>query len=81
MKIVINFSLRRKKESVDSKSSIYVRFTYKYRRVELSTGIFIPQDHWDESKQHIKEKIPGVRVLNDRLDKMKIEIQDISLTS
>ena len=77
MKIVINFSLRRKRESVDSKSSIYVRFTYKYRRVELSTGIFIPQDHWDESKQHIKEKIPGVRVLNDRLDKMKIEIQDI----
>ncbi len=32
---------------------------------------------WNEIKQHVKEKIPGARVLNARLDKIKIEIQEI----
>lgn len=77
MKIVINFSLRKNRESADGKSSIYVRFTFKNKRVELSTGIFVSQDHWDDIKQHVREKIPGARVLNDRIDKMKTEIQDI----
>ncbi|BBE19914.1 transposase [Aquipluma nitroreducens] len=77
MKIIINFSLRKNRESADGKSPIYVRFTIKNKRVDLSTGIFVPQDQWDENKQHLKGKIPGARVLNDRLDKMKTEIQDI----
>lgn len=77
MKIIINFSLRKNRESADGKSPIYVRFTIKNKRVDLSTGIFVPQDQWDESKQHLKGKIPGARVLNERLDKMKTEIQDI----
>lgn len=77
MKIIINFSLRKNRESADGKSPIYVRFTIKNKRVDLSTGIFVPQDQWDENKQHVKGKIPGARVLNDRLDKMKTEIQDI----
>ncbi len=77
MKIITNFSLRKNRESADGKSPIYVRFTIKNKRVDLSTGIFVPQDQWDENKQHLKGKIPGARVLNDRLDKMKTEIQDI----
>ncbi len=77
MKIIINFSLRKNRESADGKSPIYVRFTIKNKRVDLSTGIFVPQDQWDENKQHVKGKIPGARVLNERLDKMKTEIQDI----
>ncbi|MFA5330242.1 MAG: site-specific integrase [Prolixibacteraceae bacterium] len=77
MKIVINFLLRKNRESTDNKFPVYVRFTLKNKRVELSTGIFIPKDYWDESKQRIKGKIPGASVSNDRLDKMKTEIQDI----
>ena len=77
MKIVINFLLRKNRESVDNKFPVYVRFTLKNNRVELSTGIFISKDHWDESKQRIKGKIPGGSVSNERLDKMKTEIQDI----
>jgi site-specific recombinase XerD len=77
MKIIINFSLRKNRESADGKSPIYVRFTIKNKRVDLSTGIFVPQDQWDENKQHVKGKIPGARVLNERLDKMQTEIQDI----
>jgi len=77
MKIVINFLLRKNRESSDNKFPVYVRFTFKSKRVELSTGIFISKNHWDESKQRIKEKVSGARVSNDRLDKMKTEIQDI----
>jgi len=77
MKIIINFSLRKNRESADGKSPIYVRFTIKNKRVDLSTGIFAFQDQWDENKQHLKGKIPEARVLNERLDKMKTEIQDI----
>jgi integrase len=77
MKIVINFLLRRNRESTDNKFPIYVRFTFKNKRVELSTGIFTQQEHWDESRQRIKGKIPEASVINERLDKMKIEIQDI----
>ena len=77
MKIVINFLLRKNRESADNKFPVYVRFTLKNNRVELSTGIFISKDHWDESKQRIKGKIPGASVSNERLDKMKTEIQDI----
>lgn len=77
MKIVINFLLRKNRESADNKFPVYVRFTFKNNRVELSTGIFISKDHWDESKQRIKGKIPGGSVSNERIDKMKTEIQDI----
>ena len=77
MKIVINFLLRKNRESADNKFPAYVRFTLKNNRVELSTGIFISKDHWDEIKQRIKGKIPGASVSNERLDKMKTEIQDI----
>jgi len=76
MKIVINFLLRKNRESTDNKFPVYVRFTLKNNRVELSTGIFISKDHWDEIKQRIKGKIPGASVSNERLDKMKTEIQD-----
>ena len=77
MKIIINFSLRKNREAADGKSPIYVRFTIKNNRVDLSTGIFVPQEQWDENKQHVMGKIPGARVLNERLDKIKTEIQDI----
>jgi len=77
MKIIINFSLRKNRESADGKSPIYVRFTIKNNRVDLSTSIFVPQDQWDENKQRVMGKIPGARVLNERLDKIKTEIQDI----
>jgi len=76
MKIVINFLLRKNRESADNKFPVYVRFTLKNNRVELSTGIFVSKDHWDEIKQRIKGKISGASVSNERLDKIKTEIQD-----
>ena len=76
MKIIINFLLRKSKIANDFKCPVYVRFTFKNKRAELSTGIFVPRSHWDENKQRICEKIPGARILNEHLDKTKTEIQD-----
>ena len=77
MKIVINYFFRKGRKTSGGKSPVYLRFTFNNKRVELSTGIFVSTDSWDKRKQRIKEKTPGSRVLNDRLDKIKTEIQDI----
>lgn len=76
MKIIINFLLRKSREATDGRTSICVRFTYKGKRVELSTGIYASSDQWNENRQRIKDKVPGARVSNERLDRMRTEILD-----
>ncbi len=77
MKIVINFLLRKSRKVNDEKSSICVRITYLGNRIELATGIYSSTEHWDNSRQRIKDKVIGARVDNERLDRIKTEIQDI----
>lgn len=77
MKIVINFLLRKSRKDDDSKSSICVRITYQGARIELATGIYSSTDHWDTSRQRIKDKVVGARADNERLDRIKTEVQDI----
>ncbi len=77
MKIIINYFFRKSRKTNGGTSPVYVRFTFKNKRVELSTGIFVSQNCWDTRKQRIKEKVPGSRILNERLDKIRTEIQDI----
>lgn len=81
MRIIINFSPRKTRAKQDGQLPIYVRFTVNSKRVDLSTGIFICSNHWDEAKQRINDKIPGSYAINQRLDKLKSEIQDTSSTS
>ena len=77
MRILINFSPRRTRAKQDGQTPIYVRFTVNSKRVDLSTGVFINSDHWDLVKQRLHNKIPGSHTINQRLDKLKTEIQDI----
>ena len=77
MKIVTNFLLRKSRKVDDGKSSICVRITYLGNRIELATGIYSSSDHWDIVRQRIKDKVIGARVDNERLDRIKTEIQDI----
>ncbi len=77
MKIVTNFLLRKNRKADDSKSSVCVRITYLGNRIELATGIYSSTDHWDIVRQRIKDKVIGARVDNERLDRIKTEIQDI----
>ena len=76
MKIVINFLLRKSRKADDGKLSICVRITYLGNRIELTTGIYSSTDHWDNSRQRIKDKVIGARVDNERLDRIRTEIQD-----
>ena len=77
MKIVTNFLLRKNRKADDGKSSVCVRITYLGNRIELATGIYSSTDHWDIVRQRIKDKVIGARVDNERLDRIKTEIQDI----
>ena len=77
MKIITNFLLRKNRKADDGKSSVCVRITYLGNRIELATGIYSSTDHWDNSRQRIKDKVIGARVDNERLDRIKTEIQDI----
>ena len=77
MKIVTNFLLRKSRKTEDAKSSVCVRITYLGNRIELATGIYSSTDHWDIARQRIKDKVVGARVDNERLDRIKTEIQDI----
>ena len=77
MKIVTNFLLRKNRKTDDAKSSVCVRITYLGNRIELATGIYSSTDHWDIVRQRIKDKVVGARVDNERLDRIKTEIQDI----
>lgn len=77
MKISINFLLRKSRKSEDGRSSICVRYTYRGSRTELSTGISALPEHWDVSRQKINSKVKGSKILNENLDRIKIEILDI----
>lgn len=77
MKIIINFLLRKNRKTEEDFYPIYVRFTYNGKRVELSTGLAATSFQWDETRQRINNKIPGAKVNNERLDRIRTEIQDI----
>ena len=77
MRILIHFSPRKRRENKEGQTPVYVRFTVKGKRVDLSTGLFINPKHWDSTRQRINNKIPESSSINQRLDKLKTEIQDI----
>lgn len=76
MRVFINFYPRKDRVNEDGQMPIYVRFTVKSKRVNLSTGMFIHSKYWNEHGQRIKEKAPGAYAMNQRLDRLKTEIQD-----
>lgn len=77
MRILINFWLRQAVANSEKQSPVYVRFTIIGKRVDLSTGIFIIPSQWNEVQQRMNPKIPGSHAINQRLDRLKTEIQDI----
>ncbi|WP_159517988.1 site-specific integrase [Sunxiuqinia indica] len=76
MRVTVNFSLKRSKSRADGKCPVYVRCTMDGQRFELSTGLFIIPDFWDDKVQQIKGKNEESKTLNKRLDKLATKIQD-----
>ncbi|WP_297101660.1 site-specific integrase [Draconibacterium sp.] len=76
MRVIIHFYPRKSRLNDDGQLPIYVRFTVKSKRVDLSTGLFIQPKHWSDAKGRVKDRAPNAYTVNERLDKLKTEIQD-----
>jgi len=77
MRIIVNFSLKRSKSRAGGKCPVYIRCTMNNQRFELSTGICIPPEIWDEDRQQVSGKTEESGILNNRLDKINTHVQDI----
>lgn len=70
MRVTIVFLLKTFKARQDGNCPIYVRVTYKKRRMELSTGFFVDKESWDSVKQQVEGKSNDVKSINNRLSKI-----------
>ena len=78
MRITVNLHLKSSKRRKDGKCPVYARCTMEGSRVELSTGIFIPDESWDPDGQMVRGRTEKIRTLNSRLDKFVSKIYDAS---
>lgn len=77
MRVTVNFSLKKTKSRADGKCPVYVRCTMNNQRFELSTGIFIISESWNDQKQLVIGRSEEAKILNNRLDKIRTRVQDI----
>ena len=77
MRVTVNFSLKRSKSRTDGKCPVYVRCTMNHQRFELSTGIFVLPENWEDDRQRLSGKTEESKVLNNRLNKIRTRIQDV----
>ncbi|MBW8332759.1 MAG: site-specific integrase [Prolixibacteraceae bacterium] len=61
----------------DGVCPLYVRCTLNGQRFEVATGFMVHPDNWNESKQLIKGRTEDVKIINNRLEKIRTKIQDI----
>jgi len=77
MRVIVCFQLKKSKTRLDGKCPLYLRCTMNGQRFEISTGFFLDSDDWIEMAQQAKGKSEDVKVINNRLDKIRTKIQDI----
>ncbi len=77
MRVTVNFSLKKTKSRTDGKCPIYVRCTLNNQRFELTTGIFVLPESWSDKKQQINGRKEETKILNNRLDKICMRVQDV----
>ncbi len=76
MRLTINFLMKKARQKSNGEIPVYVRITLSSKRVELSTGIYTLTEKWDEIGQQFRGKNESARILNNRLNKIKDDIQD-----
>ncbi|WP_423130308.1 Arm DNA-binding domain-containing protein [Gaoshiqia sp. Z1-71] len=76
MRITINLSLKNSKSGSTGKTPVYARITLEGRRAEISTGIFVDPEQWDNHRQLISGKGEPVTILNNRLSKFVSKVND-----
>ena len=76
MRVTVSFQLKKSKSRADGICPVYGRCTMNGQRFEISTGFFLSSEMWNESKQLVKGRTEDVRIMNNRLDKIRTRIQD-----
>lgn len=76
MRLTVNFLLKKARQKQNGEIPIYVRFTMNGKRVELATGVSTTMDKWDESGQQVKGRSEAAQIVNNRLDKIQLDILD-----
>jgi len=77
MRVAVCFQLKKSKMRTGGVCPLYVRCTLQGQRFEVATGFMVHFDNWNESKQLIKGRTEEVKIINNRLDKIRTRIQDI----
>ncbi|MBS2211432.1 site-specific integrase [Carboxylicivirga mesophila] len=77
MRLISSFVIKKTKAKKDGSCPIYIRVTLNQKRMELSSGIFISPNDWNEVAQKIDPGIEGAKVYNNRLTKMTTNIYDL----
>ncbi|MDX9882738.1 MAG: site-specific integrase [Prolixibacteraceae bacterium] len=77
MRVSVLFQLRKSKSRPDGKSPLYLRCTMGGQRFEVSTGFFLEKSSWIESAQLADGKSEEIKVINNRLTKIRSKILDI----
>ncbi len=77
MRVTVSFQLKKSKSRADGICPVYCRCTMNGQRFEISTSFFLSSEMWNESKQLVKGRTEDVRIMNNRLDKIRTRIQDI----
>jgi len=77
MRLTVSFLLKKSRVKSNGETPVYVRIVMNNQRVELSVGVSIELECWDEKSQRVDGNSKLARVLNNKLDKIKTEIFDI----
>lgn len=76
MRFYLCFALRKERIRKNGTCTVFARFTYNKRRLELSTSVIVKPDDWDEVRQLVKEGSKNAESLNNRLKKVDTAIHD-----
>jgi site-specific recombinase XerD len=76
MRLTINFLLKKARKKANGEIPIYIRFTMSGKRVELSTGIYVNPENWDDVGQQVKGRTEKIKIINNHLDSFHSEILD-----
>lgn len=75
MSINIKTVQRKDKASKSNAAPIHIRFTLKGKVRYLATGIVLPLDAWDDSKQHVVSTYPDADALQMQITAKRLEIE------
>ena len=77
MRITTNFLLKKSKKRNNETYPIYIRCTLDGQRIELSTGVYVDKNNWDDARKRVDHKDYNAKILNAQLAKTEGKINDI----